>query len=94
MPRFQLKGRSPDLSLDAGEQNFELYDGGATAAMVMEAVLEWTAGFTYRCAMVVGTSLHYGIYIGGSLVVLALVMFVVMGPITWRNSRMTRWFEI
>ena len=91
---FQLKGWSPDVSLDAGDQNFKLYDGGATAAMVMEAVLEWTAGFTYRCAMVVGTSLHYGIYIGGSLVVLALVMFVVMGPVTWRNSRMTRWFEI
>ena len=92
--RFQLKGRSPDLSLDAGEQNFELYDGGATAAMVMDAVLEWTAGFTYRCAKVVGTSLHYGIFIVGSLVVLALVMFVVMGPTTWRNSKVTRWFEI
>ena len=50
---FQLKGCSPDSSLGAGEPNFELYDSGATAALVMDAVLEFTAGFIYRCAMVV-----------------------------------------
>ena len=91
---FQLKGCSPDSSLGAGEPNFELYDSGATAALVMDAVLEFTAGFIYRCAMVVGRSLHYGIYTVGFLVILALVMFVAMGPITGRNSRMPPWFEI
>ena len=63
-------------------------------AIVADAVLEWTGGFAYGCAAVVGTILHHGIYAVGFLVMSALVMFVVMGPITWRNSRMTRWLEI
>jgi hypothetical protein len=92
---LQLKGCSSELSLDAGGQDFELYDGGgATTAMVMEAILEKTYEVTHMVMMVVGTSFHAGFYIVGVLVTLALVIFMVMGPVTWRNSRMTRWFEI
>ena len=92
---LQLKGCSSELSLDAGGQDFELNDGGGAAtAMVMEAILEKTSEVTHMVMMVVGTSVCAGIYIVGVLVTLALVVFMVIGPATWRNSRMTRWFEI
>ena len=48
---------------------------------------------TYMVMMVIGTSFRAGIYIVGALVTLALVVFMVIGPATWRNSRATRWFE-
>ena len=92
---LQLKGCSSELSLDAGGQNFELNDGGGAAtAMVMEAVLEKTSEVTNMIMMMVGTSVRAGNYIVGILVTLALVVFMVIGPATWRNSRMIRWFEI
>ena len=91
---LQLKGCSSELSLDAGGQNFEFNDGdGVATAMVMEAILEKTSEVTHMVMMLVATSVHAGIYIVGVLIILAMVVFMVIGPATWRNSRATRWFE-
>lgn len=88
---FQVRGCDVQSEPGAGDVQSEPYDGFAwvmVAGTVYEFVAAWCHGLVVMLFMV----FNYAVYACGLAILVTAMAFLILGPITWGNSRWIRWF--
>ena len=88
---FQLRGCDVQSEPGAGDVQSEPYDGFAWV-MVTGTVYEFVAAWCHGLVVMLFMVFNYAVCACGLAILVTVMAFLILGPVTCGNSRWIRWF--